>query len=193
MNPVPGAPGTPAAFSGPRGTGPQLPTEPVHAPLPGRPGGWPPKARARWPRRARSLQPGHRGLPPTGTATRQTPVPSSMANVHARLTGSADPSQALRVTTAVHMFKYAITHFCAAFFFFKLRRASSPDLGDFFFFNHFGARGWGWGAVKNPAGENVKLRFLTSTEMIGEILNGGTHTQERPGAWFCSAAETVVI
>lgn len=68
-----GAPGTPAAFPGPRGMGPHLPTEPVHAPLPGCPGGWPSKARARWPRRARSLQPGHRGLPPTGTSTRQTP------------------------------------------------------------------------------------------------------------------------
>lgn len=53
-------------------------------------------------------------VPPPG----RPPVPSSTANVRACLTGSVDPSQALRVTTAVHMFKYTITHVCAAFFFF---------------------------------------------------------------------------
>ena len=59
-----------------------------------------------------------------------------------------------------------------------------------------GAEVGGWGAVKNPAGKNVKLRFLTGTEMIdrGDLERRDSHPRTNsPGPGFCLAAETVVI
>lgn len=100
------------------------------------------------------------------------------------------------MTPTVQIFKYTITHFCALFFFFPFRRASSLGLGDFFFSVTLGAEVGGWEAVKNPAGKNVKLRFLIGMEMInrGDLERRHSHPRTKgPGPGFCLVAETVVI